>query len=117
MDETSYRFDGDGLLLFVRVTPRSAKDMVDGRVADAEGRTRLLVRVRAVPEDGKANAAVVALVAKTCGLPKSAVAVVAGLTQRQKTLRLAVSRDRLADILGRLGIGPDRTEAAIGEDA
>lgn len=46
----------------------------------------LRVRVSAVPDKGKANAAVVALLAKALGVPKSAVSVVSGETARMKTL-------------------------------
>jgi uncharacterized protein len=45
--------------------------------------------VRAVPEKGKANAAVEALLAKALGLPKSAVSVEKGETQRIKTVRIS----------------------------
>lgn len=46
----------------------------------------LRVRVSAVPDKGKANAAVAALLAKALGVPKSAVSVVSGETNRLKTL-------------------------------
>ena len=75
--------------LTVRVTPNAARDAVEGVETDAAGRRYLKVRVRAVPEDGKANAAVEKLLAKTLGLPKSAVAVVTGQTARLKALEIA----------------------------
>jgi uncharacterized protein len=46
----------------------------------------LRVRVNAVPDKGKANAAVVALLARALGVPKSAVSVASGETARMKTL-------------------------------
>lgn len=51
---------------------------------DDAGRTYLKVRVRAVPEKGKANKAVEVVLAKALGLPKSAVRVVTGETSRIK---------------------------------
>jgi uncharacterized protein len=42
-----------------------------------------------VPDKGKANAAVVALLARALGVPKSAVSVVSGETARLKTLDVA----------------------------
>lgn len=48
----------------------------------------LVVRVRAVPVEGAANAALEKLIAKTAGVAKSRVAVVSGMTQRLKTLRI-----------------------------
>jgi uncharacterized protein len=73
-----------GFLLDVKVTPRAARDEVLGIRAG-----RLLVKVTVVPEKGKANAAIVALLAKLAGTPKSAFDVVSGETDRSKVLRLA----------------------------
>ncbi|MEF2552253.1 DUF167 family protein [Aurantimonas sp. A2-1-M11] len=75
------------MLVDVRLTPKSAADRVEGRGTDAAGRMWLKARVRAVPEDGKANAALLRLVAKTLGVPRSAVTIVSGQTARMKTLR------------------------------
>ncbi|MAU95702.1 MAG: hypothetical protein CMP81_07435 [Fulvimarina sp.] len=94
-----FRADDDGVLVFVRVTPRSSRDAVEGVMVDAAGEARLAVRLRAVPEDGKANTALVALIAKSWKIPKSAIAVVSGFTMRQKTLRLAVPHDSLVPML------------------
>ncbi|MGB3626719.1 MAG: DUF167 family protein [Henriciella sp.] len=70
--------------LTVRVTPNASLDRVEGRVSDDAGRTYLKLRVRAVPENGKANRAVEKLLAKALKLPKSAVRVVTGETSRIK---------------------------------
>ena len=55
----------------------------------ADRRTALKVRVTAPPEGGKANRALVALLAREWRLPKGAVQVVAGASSRHKILRLA----------------------------
>jgi len=78
----------DGLDLFVRLTPKSSRDAVEGVETLADGQCVLKCRVRAVPEDGKANAALVALVAKQMKSPASRVSVAAGATSRTKTLRI-----------------------------
>lgn len=88
-----------GCLLTVRVTPKAARDQVEGLGHDDTGRTFLKVRVRAVPEDGAANRAVCLVLAKALGLPKSALSVSAGQTSRIK--QLSVDRP-LADIAARL---------------
>jgi uncharacterized protein (TIGR00251 family) len=75
-----------GLRIIVRVTPRSSRDCLDGIGELADGRAVLKVRVRAVPEDGKANAAVVKLIAKALGVAASAARVETGETARLKTL-------------------------------
>ena len=71
------------LELDVRVIPRASRDGLAGM---RDG--RLLVRVSAPPLDGRANAAVCALLAKAAGVPKSAVSVVRGETSRDKRLRI-----------------------------
>jgi uncharacterized protein YggU (UPF0235/DUF167 family) len=73
-----------GLRFRLRVTPSASLDRIDGPETLADGTTVLRLRVRAVPEGGRANAAVIALLAKTLGLPKSAITVVAGETTRLK---------------------------------
>ena len=73
----------------MRLTPRSGRDALDGTAILAEGQAVLRARVRATPTKGAANAALEALLASTLGVPKSAVAVVAGGTGRLKTVRVA----------------------------
>ena len=50
---------------------------------------RLVVAVNAPPVDGKANLAVVRVLAETFGIPRSSVTIVRGETGRKKTVRLA----------------------------
>lgn len=73
----------DVVLLDVLVAPRASRERVGPRHGD-----RLKVAVNAPPVDGEANAAVVALVARALGVPRSAVEVTAGETSRRKTLRI-----------------------------
>ncbi len=98
------RRDGADLLVEVRLTPRGGADRIDGTKALSDGRAVVAARVKAVPEDGKANAAVAALLAATAGLPKSAGAVVSGPTARRKTIRLtnagAEAETRLREACG-----------------
>ena len=53
---------------------------------EADGGVALKAAVTAPPEDGKANAALVALLAKAWRVPKSAISVIAGASDRRKTL-------------------------------
>ncbi len=76
----------DGVRVAVRVTPKASADKVRGVVLDEAGVAWLQVAVTAVPEDGRANKAVVALLAKRWRVPKSTVEVVQGATDRRKTL-------------------------------
>jgi hypothetical protein len=81
-----YRVDGDMLLLDIRLTPRGGRDALEGAERLSDGRPVVKARVRAVPEDGKANAALEALVAEAMGVAKSKVEVVQGQTARLKTV-------------------------------
>ncbi|WP_269715485.1 DUF167 family protein [Caulobacter sp. NIBR2454] len=72
----------------VRLTPRGGRDRIDGWDKDAEGRAFLKARVSAPPADGEANAALVILLAKTLGVPKSAITIVAGQTARLKQVEI-----------------------------
>ena len=83
-----FRSRENGIDLFVRLTPKSSADRLEGVEISADGRSYLKARVRAVPENGAANQALQRLVAKALGVPASAVSVVAGATARLKTLRV-----------------------------
>jgi uncharacterized protein (TIGR00251 family) len=83
--------------LTLRVAPGAKRTEIVGRHGDG-----WKVRVAAPPEDGRANAAVVALVAQTLALPRGAVTVVSGHGARDKLLDVA-------------GIGPEETERRLAE--
>lgn len=80
--------EAGSLRLAVRLTPKASRNAVQGLAEEADGGAVLKVQVTAVPEAGKANAALCKLLAKDLKLPKSAITVVAGTTDRRKTLRL-----------------------------
>ena len=70
--------------LRVRVTPGARTEsiaIVDGAVQ---------VKVRAKPQDGAANTAVEALVAKALGIPKSRCSMLRGATSREKVLAVGL---------------------------
>lgn len=80
------------LLLMVRVTPRASREAVAG--VDESGALR--VRVTAPPAEGAANAAVVRLLARELGVPRSALDIVSGAGSRHKRLRVSgVTRESL----------------------
>ena len=74
--------DGEGRLA-VRVTPGARTESL----AVEDG--RLLAKVRAKPQDGAANAAVLALVAAALGIAGSKVELLRGATSREKLLRIS----------------------------
>ncbi len=90
-----YTAEAAGVRLRVRVTPKSSNDRIDGIYAAGDGTTALKVRVRAQPEKGKANTAVIAVTAKALGCARSDVSVTAGSKDRTKTLFISGETSRL----------------------
>ncbi|WP_374377248.1 DUF167 family protein [Dongia sp.] len=74
----------DGIRLRLRVTPKSRREGPQGFAELPEGGWALKVGINAAPEDGKANAAVVALLAKHLPVAKAAITVAAGAKDRRK---------------------------------
>lgn len=87
-DALPWRHGDACVIAHFRLTPRSSREAIDGFVETAEG-TAIQARVRAPPEDGAANKALEALVARWLGVPKSSIALVAGGKSRVKTVRIA----------------------------
>lgn len=96
-----YRHEAGGLLLAVRLTPRAARDGIDGVGLLADGRAVALIRIRALPAEGAANAALTALLAKSLRVGKSAVTIAAGHGARLK--QVAGDPDALAREIDRWG--------------
>ena len=74
--------------LKIRLQPKASADRIDGCERLEDGTSLLRCRVTAVPEKGKANAALVTLLAKTWRIPKSSIAIVSGETDRNKTIEI-----------------------------
>ena len=79
----------DGLRLTLRVTPKASRNAIAGPADTANGGRVLKVTVTSVPENGKANEAVIKLLSKAWKLPKTSLTVVAGATDRNKILHVA----------------------------
>lgn len=88
-----WRIDGRDVLVSVRLTPRSGKDRAGGLWYDSNGAAWLCASVRAVPEKGQANAALVELLSKSFLIPPSSIAVEAGGSSRLKRVRIAEGSD------------------------
>lgn len=89
----------DGVRVTVRLTPKASRNAVTGIQETVDGRRALKVSVTAVPEAGRANEALVKLLAKEWHLAKTSLTVIAGATDRNKTLHIAGDP---ADLLTRL---------------
>ena len=80
----------------VKVHPRAKRDAITGAVGDA-----LKVALTSPPVDGKANAACIEFLAKLLKVPRASVSIAAGLTSRNKVVRVVgVSAE---DVRKRLG--------------
>ena len=104
-----WRQDGNDLLLSVRLTPGAAREGISGCWTDEKGAEWLGARVRAVPEKGRANVALIALLAKTLDWPRSAISLESGDSNRLKRLRIKGGVDALARLSA---IIKERVEAA-----
>lgn len=91
-DPLFLRRTAGGVTIQLRVQPKARRTALE---PTAEG--GLKAAVTAAPEDGKANAAVVALLAAAWRLPKSTFEVMRGATGRDKTLSVAGDPAALAD--------------------
>jgi uncharacterized protein (TIGR00251 family) len=80
--------DARGLVLAVKAAPKASRDAIVGVMATPDGQA-LKVAVTAPADKGKANAAVAQVVAKAFGVPKSAVTIVSGATDRRKLVRIS----------------------------
>ncbi len=67
----------------VKAIPNASRDSIDGPLGD-----RLKVRVAAAPEEGKANKAIEALLAKACGVAPRNVTILSGHTRAEKTVEI-----------------------------
>jgi len=83
----------------IKVTPRASRARIDGPADDADGAKVLKVAVTVPPEDGKANKAVIELMAKEWKLPKSAFEIATGATGRRKSVAIAGDSAALLDRL------------------
>ena len=78
-----HRWDGDDLVLFVKVQPRSRhNEFVDVQ------QERLRVRITAPPVDDKANAQLCTWLAKQFAVARSAVTIESGRNGRLKRIRV-----------------------------
>lgn len=80
--------EGGGIRLRLKVQPKARRNRIDAWVPDGDGGSVLKVAVNAPPENGKANAAMIALLAAAFGVAKSAVSVVSGATDRRKLVEI-----------------------------
>lgn len=88
-----------GVLIRVKAVPGAKREQVAGVLGN-----RLKIKVSAPPEDGKANAAICALIAKTLGVKAGTISVVSGMTNSEKMVRVdGVSVEGVREAIGVCG--------------
>ena len=86
------------MILAVRLTPKSSRDEIAG-IEDHGGECVLKARVRAIPEAGRANAALETLIARWLGVPPSTVSVAHGGKSRLKQVAVAGDAEALSRLI------------------
>lgn len=77
-----------GVRLSVRAAPKASSERVIGLMEDANGVAWVKIALTAAPEDGKANARLIAFLAKQLKIAKSDISLIQGHTQRNKILQI-----------------------------
>ncbi len=98
-----HQVDTNGLILFVHLIPKASVDRIMGIESRDNGKQYLVVRLRAVPEDGKANKALIQFLAKQWKIPSSCITLKNGATSRYKQLYFSEYLEELRGILQSLG--------------
>lgn len=78
-----FQWQGDDLVLDVRLQPRAASDGFAETLGD-----RVKLRITAAPVDGKANKHLIAFIAKAFKVAKADVSIISGETGRNKRIRI-----------------------------
>ena len=94
-----FRAATDGVRMALRVRPGAGGNGIDGVAVNAEGLPVLKLHVSAPPEGGKANAAIIKILAKAWKVPKGSIEISAGARGRNKTVFVAGDSSALMDRL------------------
>ena len=86
---TPWTIVSGGVVVTVRLTPKGGRDAIDGVETLSDGSTVLKVRVRAIPSEGEANAALGRVLAKALAVPPRDVEIVSGHTSRIKRVKIS----------------------------
>jgi len=88
MTPSPFSLSPDGLVVRVALIPKAGSNQIDGLIDRPDG-AALKVRVTAVPEKGKANAALIKLLAKSFGIAGGRFSLISGPKDRHKRLLIA----------------------------
>ncbi|MEQ1931084.1 MAG: DUF167 domain-containing protein [Parvularculaceae bacterium] len=94
--------------MFVRVTPNARVNCIEGLWRGPGGEERLALKVAAPPDKGRANKAVIDLLAGALALPKSRLTLDAGEKDRLKTVAVAGDWREIAAALAAIVAAPEK---------
>jgi hypothetical protein len=86
------------VFLSVKLTPKATRNEISGWTENENGEKYLKASVTQAPEKGKANKALIALLAKRYKLPKSAFEIILGETSRFKKVKICSERIKNTDL-------------------
>ncbi len=99
MADHAWSRNAGGVIIHVRLTPRAATDQIEGQRTLSDGRAVLAARVRAVPEDGRANEALLHLIARSLHVRVSDCALESGGKSRLKSVSVKGDPAQLSRLL------------------
>ncbi|WP_019220738.1 DUF167 domain-containing protein [Bartonella senegalensis] len=94
-----HQVDTNSVILFVYLIPKASVDKIMGIECKDDGRRHLVIRLRAIPENGKANKALIKFLAKQWRIPSSYISLKSGGTSRYKQLYFSGYLEKLRKIL------------------
>lgn len=97
-----YKAADSGILINVKVIPGASKNSIDGTIKDADGNDFLKIKVSTQPEKGKANKAVLKLLADELDIPVSALSIISKETLRYKAILISGDKKIIAEKLSSL---------------
>lgn len=94
-----YKINETSIFLYVRLSPKASMDKIAGWVSSDDGKTYLHARVRALPDKGAANKALLGLLAKNFGIAKGQLKVRSGAKSHLKTIEISDTRVQIIEQL------------------
>ena len=84
-----YQNGKNGIIIHLKVIPNSSKNEICGFINDANGQQFLKIKVTEIPDEGKANKALLKLLRKEWNIKTSDAEIISGKTARIKKLLIA----------------------------
>ncbi len=86
----------------MKLTPKASKNSIEGLEKSHDEKSFLKVKVRDIPEKGKANKALCNLISKYIGIPKRDVLIVSGPKSRHKNILIKCQDDLKLKVVNKL---------------